>query len=264
MNSCSGPKSASRNTPSHAGRSTAAAAALIILGLCLGWLSPAAGVGRIDAGRGPVVGDGHWVWPLQPRPEVIARFEPPDKPWGSGHRGVDLLAAAGQQVLAIGAGQVTFAGMLAGRGVVVVRHGALRSTYEPVDPQMRTGSSVSAGEVIGTLQAAHSHCAPRVCLHLGVKRGDTYLDPLSLLGPREVRLKPLGDGPAGVDGSASVTPQDGGISATVRRGTARPTSTSPPAHDVSGPTTWRGALGGATAIIAGLLLGGSARRQARG
>ncbi|HRD62772.1 MAG TPA: hypothetical protein PL137_17850, partial [Nocardioides sp.] len=56
------------------------------------------------------------VWPLQPEPEVIRPFEPPDSPYGPGHRGVDLLGAAGQAVLTALPGTVTYAGSLAGRG----------------------------------------------------------------------------------------------------------------------------------------------------
>ena len=35
------------------------------------------------------------VWPLRPRPVVVSGFDPPAAPWGSGHRGVDLLGRAG-------------------------------------------------------------------------------------------------------------------------------------------------------------------------
>src|SRR3954471_12809427 len=31
------------------------------------------------------------VWPLQPEPAVVHGFDPPDSPYGPGHRGVDLL-----------------------------------------------------------------------------------------------------------------------------------------------------------------------------
>ena len=40
------------------------------------------------------------VWPLQPEPEVVRPFDPPDSPYGAGHRGVDLLGHVGQPVLA--------------------------------------------------------------------------------------------------------------------------------------------------------------------
>ena len=166
-----------------------------VVAICLlpsGLASPSAATVAMDrAGRAL------WVWPLDPVPRVVRYFEPPDSPYGAGHRGIDLAGSLGWPVLAIGAGTVTFAGTIAGRGVVVVDHGALRSTYEPVLPGVSVGASVAAGQPIGTLELVHSHCLPDVCLHLGVRRGDAYLDPLPLLGPRPVHLKPLeGDGSA--------------------------------------------------------------------
>jgi murein DD-endopeptidase MepM/ murein hydrolase activator NlpD len=131
------------------------------------------------------------VWPLRPEPTVAEGFDPPDDPWGAGHRGVDLLGSPGQQVHAALAGRVTFAGLLAGRGVVVVDHGDTRTTYEPVAAGVAVGDSVPAGAPIGRLQVVGSHCFPRACLHWGWLRGETYLDPLDLVGGGPVRLLPL-------------------------------------------------------------------------
>jgi len=138
------------------------------------------------------------VWPLTPQPHVVAGFDPPSDPWGAGHRGVDLLGTAGQPVRAALAGRVSWAGMLAGRGVVVVDHGPTRTTYEPVQASVGVGGTVSAGERIGRLSAAGSHCPPRACLHWGWIEDETYLDPLRLVGAGPVRLLPLWrDEPAG-------------------------------------------------------------------
>jgi murein DD-endopeptidase MepM/ murein hydrolase activator NlpD len=134
---------------------------------------------------------GSAVWPLQPAPVVVNPFDPPDDRWGPGHRGVDLLGTPGQEVHAALAGTVSFAGTLAGRGVVVVDHGATRTTYEPVAATVTVGQPVATGAVIGTLQVGMSHCFPRTCLHWGLLRGEEYLDPLSLLGAAPVRLLPL-------------------------------------------------------------------------
>jgi hypothetical protein len=35
-------------------------------------------------------------------------------------------------------------------------------------------------------------CPVAACLHWGLRRGEVYLDPLSLLAPPEVRLLPMG------------------------------------------------------------------------
>ena len=131
------------------------------------------------------------VWPLSPRPQVVGGFDPPSTLWGAGHRGVDLLGHAGQQVHTALAGTVTFAAPLAGRGVVVVDHGGVRTTYEPVSASVTVGDTVGRGAVIGTLQHRSSHCLPRTCLHWGLVRGDTYLNPLTLVGAGPIRLLPL-------------------------------------------------------------------------
>ena len=130
-------------------------------------------------------------WPLQPPPEVVGGFDPPETTWGPGHRGVDLSGSPGQRVHAALAGTVSFVGTIAGRGVVVVDHGETRTTYEPVTSTLRRGARVDAGEVIGSLGLPGSHCFPQTCLHWGWLRGETYLDPLRLVGGGPVRLLPL-------------------------------------------------------------------------
>jgi len=132
------------------------------------------------------------AWPLDPKPEIVAGFAPPTQRWSAGHRGVDLLGEAGASVHSALKGTVTFAGPIAGRGVVVVSHGSSRTTYEPVEPGVRPGEEVNAGAVIGTLQSGLSHCPPRACLHWGLVEGDEYRDPLTLFGQRPVRLLPFG------------------------------------------------------------------------
>jgi murein DD-endopeptidase MepM/ murein hydrolase activator NlpD len=128
------------------------------------------------------------VWPVDPPIEVIRGFEPPAVVWGVGHRGVDLAAPPGAAVRATAGGVVSFAAMLAGRGVLVVDHGTVRTTYEPVSAEVAVGDVVVAGQRIGRL-ATGSHCA-RSCLHWGLRQARVYLNPLSLLGRAtgEVRL----------------------------------------------------------------------------
>jgi hypothetical protein len=67
----------------------------------------------------------------------------------------------------------------------------VRTTYEPVSAEVRVGEQVGQGAVIGTLQRASSHCFPRACLHWGLLRGKTYLNPLTLVGAGPIRLLPL-------------------------------------------------------------------------
>ncbi|GAB3266685.1 M23 family metallopeptidase [Nocardioides dilutus] len=163
-----------------------ARAVIVVVALALlSLLGPFAPVA--DAADADPVG----VWPLRPEPEVVRGFDPPVLPYGAGHRGVDLLGAPGQPVHSALAGMVTYAGLVAGRGVVVVAHGATRTTYEPVTAAVTVGQQVGAGTMLGSLELSGSHCFPRACLHWGWVAGQTYLDPLRLVGLGPVRLLPL-------------------------------------------------------------------------
>lgn len=134
---------------------------------------------------------GDYNWPLAGSPRIGRPFQPPLSTYGPGHRGVDLVANTDASVLAAGDGTVVFAGELAGRGVVSVLHAnGLRTTYEPVTPQVAQGAVVRRGQVLGELQAGHAGCPEAACLHWGLRRGDAYLDPLRLIGRWEIRLKP--------------------------------------------------------------------------
>ncbi|GAB10945.1 hypothetical protein GOARA_063_01440 [Gordonia araii NBRC 100433] len=137
-----------------------------------------------------------YAWPLQPRPRVVTGYDPPAQRWLTGHRGVDLAAADGQQVLAAGDGTVTFAGRVGGKPVVSIRHSSsLWTTYEPVDARVRVGDVVRRGEVIGVVTGLHEGCPVPRCLHWGARTGAGpragYRNPLGLVGALRVRLYPV-------------------------------------------------------------------------
>jgi murein DD-endopeptidase MepM/ murein hydrolase activator NlpD len=60
-----------------------------------------------------------------------------------------------------------------------------------VAPTVAAGQPVARGSPLGTLRAGHAGCPAQACLHWGLRRGETYLDPLLLLRPPRVRLLPL-------------------------------------------------------------------------
>ncbi|MFI1211158.1 peptidoglycan DD-metalloendopeptidase family protein [Streptomyces sp. NPDC020802] len=165
------------------------AAALVVGGPAAAARDGDPGDGRLGASGdvGPPVPTVGRAWPVGSRPSVVRGWEPPATAYGRGHRGVDLTAAPGSPVRAAAPGRVSFAGRVAGRGVVSVEltgtgDPPLRTTYEPVRATAEKGAEVAAGEVVGVLEPAGSHC-PTSCLHWGLRRTDTYLDPLSLLPP---------------------------------------------------------------------------------
>ncbi|WP_189594198.1 M23 family metallopeptidase [Streptomyces massasporeus] len=146
----------------------------------------AAGAPRADDPPATVPAIGR-AWPVGSRPRVLRGWEPPATVYGPGHRGVDLAAPAGTPVRAVARSRVAFAGRVAGRGVVSVDltgtgDPPLRTTYEPVTAAVEEGDEVEPGEVIGTVDASGSHCTA-TCVHWGLRRGEGYANPLSLLPP---------------------------------------------------------------------------------
>ncbi|MCX4983762.1 murein hydrolase activator EnvC [Streptomyces sp. NBC_00572] len=137
------------------------------------------------------------LWPVgPPPPEILRGWQPPPGPYAAGHRGVDLAAPPGTQVLAPIDGTVTFAGPVGGRGALTLTLPAtgtppLRTTFTPVTPLVTTGTRVRAGTPIARVTPG-THC-PRNCLHWGLLRGDQYLNPLLLTKRVPARLLPVED-----------------------------------------------------------------------
>ena len=134
----------------------------------------------------------HYQWPTGSAARILEAFDPPAVRWGSGHRGVDLAAIAGQEIRAAGAGTVAFAGMVAGRPVISLDHAdGIRTTYEPVQPAVAAGEHVAAGGLIGYLLAGH-RSEGADALHWGARTSrHVYVNPLRLITPAVIRLKPL-------------------------------------------------------------------------
>lgn len=126
----------------------------------------------------PVEASSSSQWPISGA--IINAYAPPSTPYGAGHRGIDVAARAGDAVLAPIAGTVTFAGSVAGRGVITVTSGRIRVSIEPIASVVRRGARVAAGQHIGVVSGV-SHC-PETCAHVGVRRDDDYVDPFAVLG----------------------------------------------------------------------------------
>lgn len=138
------------------------------------------------------------------RPRVIRPFEKPTQRWSTGHRGVDLAVPENdRRVYAPAAGKVVFSGTVVNRKVLVIAHpDGRRSTFEPMDEALPVGTTVAAGEVIGTVAITAGGTSERpyrrcstACLYWGVRQGGArgdgsgktaeYINPMSLLGSKE-------------------------------------------------------------------------------
>jgi murein DD-endopeptidase MepM/ murein hydrolase activator NlpD len=144
-----------------------------------------------------VPGAGTWTWPVVG--PVIGVFEPPETPFGSGHRGIDIAAPFGTIVVAPETGVVAFAGPVGGELFVTLDHGGgLTSTYSWLsEVQVRRGDVIARGAPIARSGRGHAgSTTPH--LHLGVRQDGSYLDPMGFLGPLSVsdfiRLAPLDPG----------------------------------------------------------------------
>lgn len=138
------------------------------------------------------------------RPRVVHPFEKPAQRWSAGHRGVDLAVPENDRhVYAPAPGKVVFSGTVVNRKVLVLAHpDGRRSTFEPMDEALPVGTTVAAGEVIGTVavtaggngERPYRRCTT-ACLYWGVRQGGDrgdgsgktaeYINPMSLLGSKE-------------------------------------------------------------------------------
>jgi len=136
-----------------------------------------------------------WSWPVSGA--IVRGFDPPDDPYGAGHRGIDIAAPVGTGGVAPDDGVVTFAGKVGGRLFLTIDHGGgVTSTCSWLTSVLvRKGDRVSRGQPVATTGWGHADL-PVPQLHFGVRLNGAYVDPLSYLAPPSVvdliRLAPLG------------------------------------------------------------------------
>ena len=185
-----------------------------------GWISPTGRAGVTDGAASSVQVPGNAHVPstveltasrlryrsptAESRPRVIRPFEKPAQRWSAGHRGVDLAVPENdRRVYAPAPGKVVFSGTVVNRKVLVIAHpDGRRSTFEPMNETLPVGTTVTAGDVIGTVadaaggngEQSYRRCSAP-CLYWGVRQGGArrdgsgktaeYINPMSLLGSKE-------------------------------------------------------------------------------
>ncbi|HEX5587943.1 MAG TPA: M23 family metallopeptidase, partial [Acidimicrobiia bacterium] len=168
-------------------------AAFAVLAVVGALVAPTPTTSAASAALAGVPPDAAWLRPVDGA--LVRPFEEPSSVYGAGHRGADLAAAPGTPVRAANDGEVTFAGSVAGTLHVTVTHaGGLRTSYSFLQSvAVHTGDVVARGEVIGATGGTNDDHHGDV-LHLGLRLGDRYLDPMLLFRPvdltRVVHLAP--------------------------------------------------------------------------
>ena len=109
-----------------------------------------------------------YIWPVVGT--VVDPFRPPSHAYGSGNRGLEFATQPGSAFWAANDGVISFAGPVGGRLHVTVSHpDGLRVSYSGVATiGVVRGERVRQGQQLGTVSDR---------LHVGVRRGEVYLDP---------------------------------------------------------------------------------------
>jgi len=136
-----------------------------------------------------------WTWPVTGA--IVRGFDPPDDPYGAGHRGIDIAAAVGTVVVAPDDGVVTFAGKVGGRLFLTIDHGGgISSTCSWLTSALvHKNDHVTRGQPVATTGWGHPEL-PVPQLHFGVRSNGSYVDPMAFLASLSVtgliHLAPLG------------------------------------------------------------------------
>ena len=133
-----------------------------------------------------ITGSGQFIWPV-PGYRYCSRW------YGSGHKGVDICAAAGTPIYASAGGTVTKAGYnKAGAGTgygysVIISHGSGYTTVYAhcLSLAVHSGQSVKQGQLIGyvgsTGRSSGNHC------HFEIRRNGSYIAPQNVFNRRKYR-----------------------------------------------------------------------------
>ncbi len=153
----------------HCGGGRPARALVLATAVCAVALN--AGVGAAQAQSPPMPS---YIWPVSGT--VVDPFRAPSNPYGPGNRGLEFATQPGAPFWAASDGVVSFAGPVGGRLHVTVSHpDGLRVSYSGVATiGVARGAHVRRGQHLGTTSDR---------LHVGVRRGKTYLDPAQIFGP---------------------------------------------------------------------------------
>ena len=200
--------------------------ALVMLAVLLALLTPSGGAA--------------WTWPVEG--PVLRPFVFGSDPYAAGqHRGVDLGAAEGARVLAPASGFVLYAGPVPRGGETVsieTADGLTVSLLHLGAVWVRRGAAVGEGDPVGSAGRSGEPEGDGVSVHLGIRvsaEPHGYLDPLSLLPPRELAPPPAAE--EALSEGAPATGEPAAVSAAVAPLTVEPAGAGPVSPPSSEPAS---------------------------
>ena len=164
------------------------------------------------------------AWPVRGR-VLTTYLNDNTRPYAGGmHRGIDIAAEPGTEVVAARSGEVTFAGPLGSSGVVVAirsddgRHVASYLHLSAVS--VARGEHVAMGARVGAAGTTGRRSNPAPHLHFGVRLAESdhdSVDPLSLLPPLEAAKTAPAPAPVAAPVRAHAEPAPVPVPMAVRR-----------------------------------------------
>jgi hypothetical protein len=171
------------------------------------------------------------------------------------HRGIDLAASAGSPVRAPLAGRVSFAGRVPAVGggtvlTVTIATGSGSVTLLPLgSATVKAGAELNEGDSVGVLGVEGDASTTGTHLHVGARKGDLYIDPMTLIAAPS----PARAGAPDAQANPAVQPHAGGAPAAeavaphTSGGSAR-ASTAPAAQPAAAPALSTTALGAGVSL----------------
>jgi outer membrane biosynthesis protein TonB len=138
---------------------------------------------------GSALGAGDWTWPVAG--DVVTQYRNGDDPYAAGqHRGIDIAAPVGAQVVAATGGTIVHAGVVGSSGLTVAERtldGRLQLSYLHLSAAaVRPGQVVAAGDPLGAVGTSGRRSVEEAHLHFGVRSVSDrhqYFNPLDFLAP---------------------------------------------------------------------------------
>ena len=153
------------------------------------WVALAVSVVLLSLGPPAIAAPAEQQWSPPVDGPVVRGYEPPQRPFGPQHLGLDFAAQPGATVRAAGDGVVAFAGLVGRSRSVAVEHvGARRTTYAYLRRvTVRPGAAIRRGEVLGFSGGTGSGHEPDV-VHFGYRVNGQPQDPAPLFEPPRPRI----------------------------------------------------------------------------